>query len=309
MTFDRDPVRWTASPELAPEELRGPLTSAVGEGPSALQMKSLALKLAAISAGTAVAAGAATAKAAATTAGGASAKAAGVLTLGKALASLAIVGVVGTSAVLWQRSQPHEPARAPAATQHAPDLVPLEQPAPSHAQPAAPVVSVPAGEPVVEPLAPPAPQAAAESAEQAQLDAPAAHDGERQPARTRQPATRARDSVDKATRARVTTARSEAKHSADSDLVAKRADVPSEVELLRRARAALASRPRTAFALTEEHREHYPQGVFVQERDALAIEALLRAGDKDLARDLARRFIRAYPASPHAHRFRETMGL
>ena len=70
-----------------------------------------------------------------------------------------------------------------------------------------------------------------------------------------------------------------------------------------------AERPREAFALTEQHREHYARGTFAQERDALAIEALMRAGEMDMARDLARRFVRTYPSSPHAHRFRETMGL
>ena len=88
-----------------------------------------------------------------------------------------------------------------------------------------------------------------------------------------------------------------------------KADVPSEVELLRRARTSLAARPREAFALTQQHREHYPRGVFAQERDALAIEALLRAGDTETARNLAKSFVSAHPSSPHAHRFRETLGL
>ena len=49
--------------------------------------------------------------------------------------------------------------------------------------------------------------------------------------------------------------------------------------------------------------------MFTQERDALAVEALLRAGDMDRARSLAEKFIAKYPTSPHAHRFRETMKL
>ena len=85
--------------------------------------------------------------------------------------------------------------------------------------------------------------------------------------------------------------------------------VPSEMELLRSARSALASRPKEAFALTEQHREHYPRGVFAQERDALAIEALLRSGNTETARSLAKSFVSAHPSSPHAHRFRETLGL
>jgi hypothetical protein len=104
-------------------------------------------------------------------------------------------------------------------------------------------------------------------------------------------------------------ARQPAKHTLGVKVVEPAASVPSEVELLRQARAALAGRPREAFALTEQHRQHYAHGTFVQERDALAIEALLRAGELDMARDLARRFVRDYPSSPHAHRFREKMGL
>ena len=49
--------------------------------------------------------------------------------------------------------------------------------------------------------------------------------------------------------------------------------------------------------------------VFAQERDALAVEALLRNGDNDEARQRAERFVEQYPTSPHAHRFRESMGL
>ena len=310
MTFDRDPVRWTASPELAPEELRAPLAAAAGEGPSALQMKSLALKLAAISAGTAVAASAATAKAAATTASGASAKAAGALTLGKALTSLAIVGVVGTSAVLWQRNHEARHAPTPNAVQHTPRVEAPAQPAPAPAQPsqATRSLSAPVPTPVVEPLEPAAHHVAPEAAEQAPSQVPTTRKADAARGRARK-AGSVRAVQAPSDGSHVNAQHAEPKHRATSEVVAASADVPSEVELLRRARAALASRPRAAYALTEEHREHYPHGVFVQERDALAIEALLRAGDQDLARDLARRFIRDYPASPHAHRFRETLGL
>jgi hypothetical protein len=308
MSYDSDPARWTSSPELAPEALRKPLMAAASEGPSDLQMKTLALKLSAIAAGTAVAASAATAKAAATTAGGASAKAAGTLTLGKALASLAIVGAVGTSAVLWQHKgeptrrtarapEQQEPAQpvaeqAPAATR---DLASPAQPTQAPVAPATPATE--RAEPVVEAQAERQPSASATQAQPARR----AQTRGKEPARTAKSSRaelRAREQAE-----------AQAKRTHEATLVAKSADVPSEVELLRRARAALASRPRSAFALTEEHREHYPRGVFAQERDALAVEALLRAGDMERARELARDFLRDYPASPHAHRFRESMGL
>jgi len=49
--------------------------------------------------------------------------------------------------------------------------------------------------------------------------------------------------------------------------------------------------------------------VFTQERDALAVEALMRAGDMKGARARAEDFVGRYPSSPHAHRFRETMNI
>jgi hypothetical protein len=319
MTFDHDPPRWTSSPELAPEELRGPLAAAANEGPNALQMKSLALKLAAISAGTAVAASAATAKAAATTASGA--KAAGALTLTKALTSLAIVGAVGTSVAIWQhgREQPlasqHRETGAAPATHTA--SAPTEPTQPAQAAPHAAERTPGAPAPQAAPAQLPVPtvEALPQASERAEpveaAPEPAAQQPESQPeqvapghARKAQAHTQARVSRREGSRER-----GQAKHVAQSAVVAKSAQVPSEVELLRGARAALASQPRTAYALTEEHRARYPRGVFAQERDALAIEALLRAGDNDKARELAQRFIRDYPASPHAHRFRETMGL
>ena len=83
----------------------------------------------------------------------------------------------------------------------------------------------------------------------------------------------------------------------------------SEIELLGKARSALAAHPRDAYRLAQQHKELYPQGVFAQERDALAVEAAQRAGELKLAQQLAESFVQRYPSSPHAHRFRETMNL
>jgi TolA-binding protein len=116
----------------------------------------------------------------------------------------------------------------------------------------------------------------------------------------RKPATSANDSARSSSSAR--TARVATTSSAELP-------PPSEVTLLRNAQVALQSRPREAFQLTQQHRRLYPAGEFAQERDALAIQALMRAGETDQARELAQAFIRAYPTSPHAHRFREAMGI
>jgi hypothetical protein len=308
MTSPSDPVRWTAHPGDAPEALREPLEAALREAPSEQQMKALALRLAALGVGTAAAASAATAKAAAGTATAAGAKTAGALTVGKVLASLAVLGATAAGAVLLQRAaQPRDERSAivaPRATTQPAEVAPAVEPAASFAR--APVQQAPRGEP--QPAAPVEPaREALEPASGAQIEA---SELEVPPAETREPALKPPTRRERATSRRERTrAHQPARHTRDSRVVAAEQSIPSEVELLRKARAALAGRPREAFALTEQHRQHYARGTFVQERDALAIEALLRAGELDMARDLARRFVRDYPSSPHAHRFRETMGL
>jgi hypothetical protein len=57
---------------------------------------------------------------------------------------------------------------------------------------------------------------------------------------------------------------------------------------------------RGALALLDALRRDYPQGVLAQERDALAVEALLALGERAKARALAAQFLVRYPASPHA---------
>ena len=44
----------------------------------------------------------------------------------------------------------------------------------------------------------------------------------------------------------------------------------------------------------------FPRGALVQEREALAIEALMLAGNRDAARARAKTFLERYPTSPHA---------
>ncbi|HMI92281.1 MAG TPA: hypothetical protein VK509_12985 [Polyangiales bacterium] len=77
-----------------------------------------------------------------------------------------------------------------------------------------------------------------------------------------------------------------------------------ELELLRRAQSALARDPRAALALSEEHARVHRDGVFAQEREVLAIEALLKLRQSTAARARAERFITRFPQSPHARRVR-----
>jgi hypothetical protein len=72
----------------------------------------------------------------------------------------------------------------------------------------------------------------------------------------------------------------------------------SEVVLLRRARAALARHDaREALAVISRHRRRWPDGDLTQEREVLAIQALILDGSAAAARAHADRFLRRYPQS------------
>lgn len=73
----------------------------------------------------------------------------------------------------------------------------------------------------------------------------------------------------------------------------------NEVALLDSARSALATDPRRALALTQEHMRRFPHGALAQEREVIAIEALSRTGQMDAARSRGIEFARHYPGSAH----------
>ena len=321
MTYDQDPTRWTTSPEEAPELLRGAFTAARNEGPNPAQMRSLAFKIAAVSAGSAVAVGAAKA-----TAAGNAAATAATWSVGKLAGVLAIAGSIVAGAAIWQQANQAKetPAKtAPTATLRAatpvgdapqPELVapPSEKIAAPSAAPAAaaPATTTPAVVPQTVPAEASAASAArrtlnSRSGESVRAAQPSVNErvamASPQPVSARAPEGALRPS-----------ARASAQRTGDSSRDKPSSSAPrtiSEVDLLRSAQQALRARPREAFQLTEQHRQLYPTGEFAQERDALAIQALLRAGETEMARDLAVSFIRAHPSSPHAHRFREAMGI
>jgi hypothetical protein len=65
-----------------------------------------------------------------------------------------------------------------------------------------------------------------------------------------------------------------------------------------RAQAALArGRTSEALAATSEHQRRFPRGEFVEEREALAIQALARSGNLPAATARAERFRTRYPRS------------
>jgi hypothetical protein len=76
----------------------------------------------------------------------------------------------------------------------------------------------------------------------------------------------------------------------------------TEAELLRDARQVLDSNPLVALSLCEEHQRDYPRGGLTQERELIAVAALLRLGRTASAQSRAARFRAAYPRSPYLTR-------
>ena len=76
----------------------------------------------------------------------------------------------------------------------------------------------------------------------------------------------------------------------------------AEVQLLERAQDALRSRPEEALALCNDHKKRFPSGMLVQEREVIAIEALVKTARKDEARAQADRFKKRFPGSSHIRR-------
>lgn len=77
-----------------------------------------------------------------------------------------------------------------------------------------------------------------------------------------------------------------------------------ELELLSRARALVERDPAGCLTLLQRHSRHFPKGVFVQEREVLAVEALVEAGRVPDARRRAAAFKRSFPNSAHLRRLR-----
>jgi hypothetical protein len=73
----------------------------------------------------------------------------------------------------------------------------------------------------------------------------------------------------------------------------------SEADLLGQAQAALTGDPARALRLADQHRARFPGGVLGQEREVIAIEALVRLGRTTAARDRAARFQKVFPSSAH----------
>jgi hypothetical protein len=84
-------------------------------------------------------------------------------------------------------------------------------------------------------------------------------------------------------------------------------DAPTEIELLRDARLALKRSPATALELAERHTRSYPSGKLVQERELIAVSALIALGRRTAALGRAARFEQVFPQSPYRKQLAELL--
>ena len=85
------------------------------------------------------------------------------------------------------------------------------------------------------------------------------------------------------------------------------ASAPSELALLRDARFALRQSPARALELAEQHARSYPQGKLTQERELLAISALVALGRRTAALSRGARFEQAFPSSAYREQVAELL--
>jgi len=99
---------------------------------------------------------------------------------------------------------------------------------------------------------------------------------------------------------------------APSDTTAPPCSAPLEVLkaealLLQHAKRELARAPAHAQQLLLEHQRSYTHGCFVEEREAVLVEASWRAGDQAHARQRASRFNAQFPSSPYRRRLEDLL--
>jgi hypothetical protein len=82
----------------------------------------------------------------------------------------------------------------------------------------------------------------------------------------------------------------------------------TELELLAEARQLADRDPAASLAVLEIHEQRFPHGTFEQEREVLAIEALIRLHRTDEARARGAAFAKTFPGSAHLRRIRVVLG-
>jgi hypothetical protein len=91
-------------------------------------------------------------------------------------------------------------------------------------------------------------------------------------------------------------------------VVGGKLDAQAELAILNRAQDALAHAPTRALLLAEDHARAFPNGVFAQEREVIAIEALIKLQRSDAATARGRAFLSVFPTSTHAPRVQQMLG-
>ena len=81
----------------------------------------------------------------------------------------------------------------------------------------------------------------------------------------------------------------------------------NELSLIDRAQHALRDDPRRALQLVQEHAGRFPNQLLEQEREVVAVAALVKLGRKSEAAARAQRFIDRFPRSAHLIRMRATV--
>lgn len=88
----------------------------------------------------------------------------------------------------------------------------------------------------------------------------------------------------------------------------RRAPAQSEVELLKEARRALSGDPERALLLTRRYGAEYPHGTYAQEREFIAISALVRLGRSAEARSRGAAFKARYTRSAYLPQLERLLG-
>lgn len=318
-----EPPRWSEPHSgEGPALLRDAFSAGRDENPDPGQMRALAAKLTALSAGVAVSAAAGKAAAAKTTAATAASGMSGSLAAVKLAVSIAVVVTGTTSAVIWYQSSwapsprteetpaavasPHgEAAEGATAAVREPEVAPATaRSANGKEEPTAFQAPATPPEPAVEGMMP-KPSAAKQAGVRAGRAMPSS---DARVARRRARITQRAQPMANQRRAAAPNPPPRRRPKASAQVGLETAP-SSEIELLRRARQALALRPQETLDLTEQHRAIYPDGAFAQEREALTIQALLRVGREEKALELAEQFVRSHPNSPLSHQLRASMNL
>ena len=85
-------------------------------------------------------------------------------------------------------------------------------------------------------------------------------------------------------------------------------DAMAEASLVSRARKALVTSPQRALDLANQAKREFPRGMLVEEREAIAVQALAKLGQGDKASQRGEKFLRAYGRGPHAAAVRSAIG-